>query len=109
MDESRFLSLMTKARRFSSLGERADYWHGYQRGLRRGFLGALFGPESDHALWMRLADEGPDMASRERGRGYRDGLNACRADIDDSAHSVAAVSRRGDLEAHPTRIDSRRR
>jgi hypothetical protein len=37
---------------------------------------------------MRLADDGPDMASRERGRGYRDGLNACRADVDDSAPSI---------------------
>jgi hypothetical protein len=46
MDESRFLSLLTKARRVSSLGERADYWHGYQRGSRRGFLGALFGPKA---------------------------------------------------------------
>jgi hypothetical protein len=109
MDESRFLSLMTKARRFSSLGERSDYWHGYQRGLRRGFLGALFGTEGDHALWMRLANGGSDEASRERGRGYRDGLTACRADIDDSAPTVPPVDRRRDWGAQSTRIYPRRR
>ena len=109
MDESQFLSLMTMARRFSGLGDRSDYWHGYQRGLRRGFLGALFGTEKDHALWMRLADDGPDKANRERGLGYRDGLSACRADADDSAPAVPPVGRHGDLGAQPTRIDPRRR
>lgn len=81
MSESRFLSLMTKARLFSSRGERFDYWHGYQRGLRRGFQGDLFGTEAEHELWMRLADEGPDNESRERGRGYRDGLSAYSAAV----------------------------
>ena len=84
MNESRFLSLMTNARMCSSRGEHADYWHGYQRGLRRGYQGELFGTEADHKDWMRLADDGPDHASRERGRGYRDGLKAC-ADEEDGA------------------------
>ena len=79
MNESRFLTLMTKARLFSSRGDHVEYWHGYQRGLRRGFQGELFGTEAEHKEWMRLADDGPDHASRERGRGYRDGLLACRA------------------------------
>ena len=74
MNETRFLALMMKARKFSGLGEHSDYWHGYQRGLKRGFQGELFGTDAEHKLWMRLADDGPDIASRERGRGYRDGL-----------------------------------
>ena len=78
MDESSFLALMMRARRFSALGERTDYWHGYQRGLRRGFHGDLFGTEAEHKRWIGLADDGVDKASRERGRGYRDGLNTCR-------------------------------
>ena len=80
MDEDRFLTLMKKARNFSHLGGRPDYWHGYQRGLRRGFQGELFGTDDEHQRWMRLADDGGDEASRERGRGYRDGLRACRED-----------------------------
>lgn len=77
MDENRFLSLMNTARMQSYRGQEADYWHGYQRGLRRGYLGQLFGTDAEHQAWMRLADGGPDKASRDRGRGYRDGLRAC--------------------------------
>jgi len=77
MDENRFLSLMKTARMQSYRGGEADYWHGYQRGLRRGYMGQLFSTDADHQLWMRLADDGSDKASRDRGRGYRDGLAAC--------------------------------
>ena len=37
-------------------------------------------PAAEHELWIRLADDGPDHASRERGRGYRDGIKACAAE-----------------------------
>jgi hypothetical protein len=97
MDESRFLSLMMKARTFSSLGERPDYWHGYQRGLRRGFLGELFGTGEEHERWMRLADDGVDNAARERGRGYRDGLRACGADVDEGSALAGSVIRNSKL------------
>lgn len=79
MNQIRFLMLMEKARKSSHLGERPDYWHGYQRGLRRGFQGELFGTDDEHARWVRLADDGVNHASRERGLGYRDGLNAFAA------------------------------
>jgi hypothetical protein len=79
MDEGKFLALLKYARAHSYLGLRIDYWHGYQRGLRRGFQGEMFGSDADHEEWMRLADEGADEASRERGRGYRDGLDAIAA------------------------------
>ena len=105
MDESRFLSLMTRARTFSRLGGRPDYWHGYQRGLRRGFQGELFGTDDEHKRWMRLADDGGDRASRERGRGYRDGLSAC---AEASALDGPTLSRGGDpggqaVRAYPSR------
>jgi hypothetical protein len=77
MNEIKFLSLMMKARTFSGLGERSDYWRGYQRGLRRGFQGELFGTDDEHKLWMHLADDSTHPSSRERGIGYRDGLSAC--------------------------------
>ncbi len=77
MNEVKFQSLLTRARTFSRLGERPDYWHGYQRGLKRGFQGELFGTEDEHKLWMRLADDSSDKIRQERGLGYRDGLSAC--------------------------------
>ena len=33
MDNNKFLALLGKARRHYYIGLRADYWHGYQRGL----------------------------------------------------------------------------
>ena len=98
MNETRFLSLMMKARKFSGLGEQSDYWHGYQRGLRRGYQGELFGTEAEHKLWMRLADDGPDRASRERGRGYRDGLSACAAAAQENVFPASPLGRGADPE-----------
>jgi hypothetical protein len=54
----------------------ADYWLGYQRGLRRAHFGEQFGTADVHRLWLTIADEGGDRRQREWGRGYRDGLAA---------------------------------
>ena len=97
MDEDTFLSLMRKARTHSYLGVNADYWHGYQRGLRRGFLGDLFGTDDEHKVWMSLAEGGTDTAGRERGRGYRDGLAACGVAAESNS-LVGSKPARGDLE-----------
>ena len=109
MNENRFLQLMMKARTFSGRGEHFDYWHGYQRGLRRGFQGDLFGTEAEHQMWMRLAEHGPDDASRERGRGYRDGLIACRSAADDDLSPSTPPSRTGDPRAEKNRRQPGRR
>jgi hypothetical protein len=102
MDEIRFLMLMKKARNFSHLGDRPHYWRGYQRGLRRGFQGELFGTEEEHKRWMRLADDGADDADRERGRGYRDALVTCAA-ADDDALAGLRLSHGGDLKRQANR------
>src|SRR5262245_64432511 len=94
MDENRFLSLMKTARMQSYRGGETDYWHGYQRGLRRGYMGQLFGTDAEHQVWMRLAADGEDKASRDRGRGYRDGLAAC---------GVAPESAQGSTHVQPRR------
>ena len=109
MDENVFLSLMKKARTYSHLGTNLDYWHGYQRGLRRGFQGELFGTDAEHELWLRLADDGADKASRERGRGYRDGLSACRVADGGSPLAGSTPIRSGDLEGQFKRGSSSRR
>jgi len=53
--------------------ERADYWYGYRRGLRRARFGEQFGTAAEHQLWLTLADD-TDASRAARGRGYRDGL-----------------------------------
>jgi hypothetical protein len=108
MDETTFLALMKRARNFSHLGGRPEYWHGYQRGLRRGFQGELFGTNDEHKLWMCLADDGVDNAARERGRGYRDGLGAVAA-ADGGALAGTPVSRGGDLNRQANRLYPGRR
>ena len=53
--------------------DRADYWHGYRRGLRRARYGEQFGTAAEHLLWLTSADD-LDTSRAARGRGYRDGL-----------------------------------
>jgi hypothetical protein len=53
--------------------QRADYWHGYRRGLRRARFGKHFGTAAEHQLWLTLADD-TDASRAARGRGYRDAL-----------------------------------
>ena len=109
MDEIRFLMWMKKARNFSHLGDRPDYWRGYQRGLRRGFQGELFGTDEEHKRWMRLADDGADDADRERGRGYRDALVACAAADDDSLAGLSFGRGDNDPKVQANRFSPRRR
>lgn len=45
----------------------ADYWAGYQRGLRRAYHGENFGTAEEHKLWMSLS--GPDESRKQRGMG----------------------------------------
>lgn len=53
--------------------DRADYWTGFQRGLRRAHHGESFGTQAEHELWLSLADD--EMADRRmKGEGYRAGL-----------------------------------
>ena len=51
----------------------ADYWAGYQRGLRRAFLGERFGTARQHKEWLSLAND-DSHSNAARGRGYCDGL-----------------------------------
>ena len=53
--------------------QRADYWHGYRRGLRRARFGEQYGTAAEHQLWLTLADD-TDSSRAARGRGYRDAL-----------------------------------
>jgi len=76
MNQRQFRYLTMKAATMASVAnERADYWHGYQHGVRRAYFGERFGAEGEHRLWMTLAADGSDESRRERGRGYRDGLD----------------------------------
>ena len=51
----------------------ADYWAGYERGLRRAYHGDKFGTVEEHNLWLYLKSD-VDESRRLRGLGYRDGL-----------------------------------
>ena len=108
MDENRFLSLMKTARMQSYRGSESDYWHGYQRGLRRGYMGQLFGTDSEHQAWMRLAEDGPDKASRDRGRGYRDGLSACGAAEQQDTSTKPSLANRRSTPPTPSDYTGRR-
>lgn len=70
MKRSLFEHEMRKAQAFASLGERSDYWMGYQRGLRRRYHGTNFGTDQEHQLWQTATG---DQSRDDRVAGYRDG------------------------------------
>jgi hypothetical protein len=65
---------MNRAKTFQGLEKnKTEYWIGYQRGLRRAFHGENFGTPAEHDLWL-AAIKSDDAMRRQRGEGYRDGL-----------------------------------
>ncbi|HNS91268.1 MAG TPA: hypothetical protein PLP82_03445 [Deltaproteobacteria bacterium] len=53
--------------------DKADYFAGYIRGLRKAYRGGSFGVDKDHNLWMSLIFDA-DKKRHARGLGYRDGF-----------------------------------
>jgi hypothetical protein len=75
-DEAKFLHLMLKAEAMCEIDtEKADYWRGYMRGLRRAHHGEKFGTGVEHEKWSRLVTD-TDESRQQMGRGYLDGLAA---------------------------------
>ena len=76
MDEATFRGEMARAKAMQELspGMDADYWAGYQRGLRRRYHGERFGTEEEHERFLSLSEEEGDEFRRRFGEGYRDGL-----------------------------------
>jgi hypothetical protein len=76
MTEQQFQSELARAKTMQGKAAEpaeADYWIGYQRGLRRAFLGERFGTARQHEEWLSLASDA-DSLRAARGRGYCDGL-----------------------------------
>lgn len=77
MTEQQFNTEMMKAKTFKDLEtDRAEYWAGYMRGLRRAYHGDKFGTAEEHKAWYGAADD-QDPCRQQRGQGYRDGLKGC--------------------------------
>ena len=80
LSEADFQHEMARAKTFQGLEhDRAEYWIGYQRGLRRAFHGEAFGTMQEHTLWLEAASSG-DAMRRQRGQGYRGGLQGKPSD-----------------------------
>lgn len=76
MDEKEFKRNMTAAKTFQGLSTdplEAEFWTGYQRGLRRHYHGEKFGSAGEHNVWSALFDD-PDPIRKMRGLGYRIGF-----------------------------------
>jgi len=57
MDERKFRLLMKMAKSLQSVdADRADYWIGFQRGVRRAYHGDNFGTEEEHQKYMNCRD-----------------------------------------------------
>lgn len=86
-----FESEMLKAQAMQQ-AERAEYWEGYQRGLRQAYHGDAFGTPEEHHLWLSLVSD-DDESRREKGYGYIDGFAAL-------SESVTSEELRAYLKRH---------
>lgn len=82
MDEKKFQSLMSEAETMKRLSNDGSYYSGYERGLRRLHHGEAFGTEAEHETYLGIDTKDPDMSRARRGRGYRDGLNGIRPNLE---------------------------
>ena len=89
--------LLQQAKLQHTIGDRPDYWAGYQRGLRRAFHGDDYGTEEEHTLWSRLAER-PNPTHQEQGEGYLAGLAALDEDVGPPLPTVRAL--RAYLQRH---------
>lgn len=71
MDHNTFERELWRARTHMQVeSQRAPYWLGYQRGLRRRYHGESYGTQEEHELWMSKA-ESDDPIEAQKGEGYR--------------------------------------
>jgi hypothetical protein len=71
LNQAEFRSRVMQARIMQGLGERTAYWEGYERGLRRAFLGELSVSDAEDSR-LRMAAESGDGRERDRGAGYQE-------------------------------------
>ena len=72
MDQRTFEREMMRAKTMAEVGDRPDYWRGYQRGLRKHYHGDNFGTDDEHKKWLSLIGD-RDETRNQRGLGYRKG------------------------------------
>ena len=75
MDRESFESEMQLAEAKILIGDRPDYWRGYQQGLMRQYHGDSVVPLEEHREWMKKAGA-DDQKAYEAGKGYMDGFLA---------------------------------
>lgn len=74
LNQAEFRSRVMQARIMQGLGERTAYWEGYERGLRRAFLGDLSVSDDEDRV-LRGAADSDDTQERDRAVGYHAALN----------------------------------
>ncbi|OGJ87336.1 MAG: hypothetical protein A2487_00015 [Candidatus Raymondbacteria bacterium RifOxyC12_full_50_8] len=81
IDFKRFQTEMSMAKTFQGLDPaKAEWWIGYQRGLRQAYHGPAFGTEAEHLQWYEAADS-EDVTRAQRGQGYRKGFNVALGEV----------------------------
>ena len=80
MEKKQFQSLLGMAKSMQSIdSDRADFWSGFQRGLRRLYHGENFGTPDEHQKWMSCRD---GHYRRDLQTGYRAGFYRDQLKID---------------------------
>ena len=72
LDQKFFEEQMQQAEAKILIGDRPEYWRGYQQGLMRQYHGDSFMTLQEHRKWMEKA-KAKDRKTFEAGKGYLDG------------------------------------
>jgi len=74
---------MLKAKTMSEIEpDHEDYWVGYIEGLKQAYYGERYKTMQEHDLWRSFIND-TDIAQKEKGHGYHDGLIALNRKEDD--------------------------
>ena len=85
----------------------AEYWIGYQRGLRRAHHEERFGTEAEHRLWLAAASDS-DQIRQQRGIGYQDGLRGRSKQEPGADHKQDTTGRKPKGSSALDRLDAAR-
>ena len=71
MNETKYRTLLLRAKSMQLANDRPNFWEGYIRGLRRAHYGGRYGTDENHRRWLSLGD---DDVHLEMSHGYREGF-----------------------------------
>jgi hypothetical protein len=71
VNDTKYRTLLLRAKSMQLANDRPNFWEGYIRGLRRAHYGDHYGTAENHRKWLT---PGGDDVREETSHGYREGF-----------------------------------